>query len=174
LLCELLERSCNVVRLHDGLDRDLNDLAPAGLEGVAEQVVDRLRTSFRVTPKLYQVVQQDESMIASNGMAANMNQQMWFQGQQAAHNTQMAQGDAIVQNYWQQQRVNDGITQSYWNTQHVNEQASDKWSDAMLDKQRLYDDNLGKAYETLGGHNYYWLDQQSGRVVGTDTSDPPD
>jgi hypothetical protein len=149
-------------------------LTPVGLEAVAEQVVQRMRTSFRVTQKLYEIVQQDEMAITSNGMAANMNQQMWFQGQQAVHNAQMAQGDAIVHNYWQQQHANDAISQSYWNAQHTYDKASDNWSDAMLDKQRLYDDSLGKTYETPGGHNYYWRDQQTDQVIGTDTSDPPD
>jgi hypothetical protein len=107
-------------------------------------------------------------------MAAHMNQQMWFQGQQAMHNAQMAQGDAIVHNYWQQQHANEAISQSYWNAQHTYDKASDNWSDAMLDKQRLYDDSLGKTYETPGGHNYYWRDQQTDQVIGTDTSDPPD
>ena len=134
-------------------------LAPPGLEAVAEQVVQRMRTSFRVTQKLYQIIQQDEMMIAQNGMLANMNQQAWFQGQQAVHNTQMAQGDII--------------TQSYWNTQHVYDHTSQNWSDAMLGNQRLYDENLGRAYETQAGHNYYWLDQ-SGQVIGTETSNPPD
>ena len=148
-------------------------IAPPALTATAEQVLARIKGSFRFTPKIQQIVQQDEMLIASDGVAANMNQQMWFQGQQAVHRAQVAQGDAIVNNYWQQQQVNDGIAQSYWNAQHTNERSWQDRSNAMLDRQRLYDDSLGKHYDAPAGANYYWRDQQ-GQIVGTETSDPPD
>jgi hypothetical protein len=48
-------------------------LAPAHLMAVAEEAVKRMHASFRITPKLYQLAQRDETIIASSGMAANMN-----------------------------------------------------------------------------------------------------
>ncbi len=148
-------------------------LAPPALAAVAEEVLTHMRNTYRITPRMREVWQQDEAMIASNGMAANMNQQVWFQGQQAAHQAQLAQGDAIVNNYWQQQRINDGITQSYGDAQHTYDRLSQDRSDAMLDRQRLCDDRMGQTYDTSAGYNYYWLDPQSGQIVGTNTSDPP-
>jgi hypothetical protein len=44
----------------------------------------------------------------------------------------------------------------------------------MLGRQRLVDDGTGQTYDAAAVHNYYWRDQQSGEIVGTDTSDPPD
>jgi len=149
-------------------------LAPPALTAVAEQVLTQMRNTFRPTPRAPEVWQRDEMLIASNGMAANLNQQIWFQGQQAVHQAQVAQGDAIVNYYWQQQRVNDGITQRYWDAQHTNDRLSQDRSDAMLDRQRLCDDRMGRTYDASAGYNYYWLDQQSGQIVGTNTSDPPD
>jgi len=148
-------------------------IAPPALAPIAEQVLARIKGTFQFTSKLQQIVQQDEAIIASNGMAANMNQQMWFQGQQAMHNAQMAQGDAIMSNYWRQQQANEGINQSYWNAQHTYDRLSEERSDAMLGRQRLYDDSLGKVYDAPAGANYYWANQQ-GQIFGTETDQPPD
>jgi hypothetical protein len=63
-------------------------IGPAPLAATAEMALDRAKRTFRFTPRAYQVVQQDEAIIASNGAMANRNQQMWFQGQQAAHRAQ--------------------------------------------------------------------------------------
>ena len=148
-------------------------IAPPALQSVAEHAFTRMKNSFRITPNFNQIVQQDEMQIASNGAVANMNQQMWFQGQQAVHRAQVAEGDAIMQNYWQQQQVNDGIMQNYWNQQKVYDHASQNYSYVMLGNQRVYDDAMGKEYSVPAGANYYWLNQQ-GQIVGTPTSDPPD
>jgi hypothetical protein len=148
-------------------------LAPPALQATAELVVARMRSSMRPTARMMQVVQQDEMIIAANGQAANMNQQVWFQGQQAAHQAQMAQGDAIMQNYWQQQKSNDNMMQGYLDAQHVNDRLSQDRSDAMLGKQRLYDDASGKLYEAPAGANSYWLNQH-GQIVSSDTINPPD
>lgn len=134
-------------------------IGPPTLAATAELALNQAKRTFRFTPRAYQIVQQDEAIIASNGVAANLNQQLWFQGQQAAHQTQMAQSNAIVNNYWEQQHVYDRLSQDR--------------SDAMLGRQRLYDESVGKAYEAPAGANFYWRDPQ-GRIIGTETSDPPD
>jgi hypothetical protein len=83
-----------------------------------------------------------------------------FAGQQAAYRTQQATGDLITSSYWRQQATNDRVSQGI--------------SDALLGRQRLYDDAGGRPYEAPLGSNYYWLDQQTGQVIGTAISDPPD
>jgi hypothetical protein len=53
-------------------------LAPPALTAVAEQVLTQMRNTFRPTPRMVEVWQQDEKLIASNGIAANIKQQEWF------------------------------------------------------------------------------------------------
>jgi len=135
-------------------------LAPPALTAVAEQVLTQMRNTFRPTPRALEVWQRDEALITSNGMAANQKQQEWFQWQQAVHQEQEAQGDVFVT--------------SWRNAQHTNDRLSQAWSDTMLGRQRLVDDGMRQTYDASVGYNYYWLDQQSGQIVGTDTSHPPD
>ncbi len=149
-------------------------LAPPALMPMAEQVAMRLMLSYRPTARMYQLVQQDEMAIAGNGMVANMGQQQWFAAQQAGHQAQLGFGNAIVGNYWQQQQVNDGLMQSYTDRQQSEDRVFQNYSDATLDRQRLTDDGMGKSYEVASGSNYYWVDQQSGQVIGTNTDQPPD
>jgi len=135
-------------------------LAPQGLEAVAEQVAKHMEESFAITPQLNQIVMRDEAMIAGNGHAAVVNQQQWFNGQQIAHRTQEQIGDVIVQSWDHTQRVNDQIFQ------HA--------SDAMRGHERLYDETMGREYTAAAGSNYYWIDNTSGAVIGTNTDTPPD
>jgi hypothetical protein len=135
-------------------------LAPAGSAAVAETVLAHMRESFRVTPRMLEVTQRDEAIVTANGMTAAMRQQAWFEAQQAIHRTQVAQGDAIVDGYWDTQRVYDRLSQQR--------------SDAMLDRQRLSDEGMGRTYDAASGYKSYWLDQQTGQIFGTDTDDPPD
>ena len=58
--------------------------------------------------------------------------------------------------------------------QAVNDRLSQDRSDAMMDRQRLADDAAGKEYDVPAGFNYYWRDQQTGQIIGTNTADPPD
>jgi hypothetical protein len=83
-------------------------------------------------------------------------------------------GDSIVSNYWQQQQANDAMVRGWERNGEVGDQISQHRSDEILDRQRLADDAMGKLYEAPAGHDYYWLDQQTGQIVGTKTSDPPD
>ena len=149
-------------------------IAPPALAAQAEAVRFHMMQSYLDTPRMAQLVQQDEANITAAGQAANAAQWNWFAGQQAAHQAQVAFGDAIVSNYWNQQRSNDAMMRGWERSQAVNDQLSQARSDAMLDRQRLADDAMGKSYEAPAGYNNYWLDQQSGQIIGTNTSDPPD
>lgn len=149
-------------------------IAPPALAGQAEAVRSHLMQSYKDTPRMMQLVQQDEARITANGQAANAAQQNWFAGQQAYHQSQVAFGDAMVANYWNQQHANDAMMHGWEHTQAVNSQISQARSDQILDRQRLADDAMGNSYEAPSGFNHYWLDQQSGNIIGTDTSDPPD
>ena len=149
-------------------------IAPPALAGRAEAVRFRMLQSYQDTPRMAQLVQQDEAMITAAGNAANAAQWNWFAGQQAVHQSQVAFGDAIVSNYWNQQKANAAMMRGWEHAQAVNDQLSQARSDAMLDRQRLADDAMGKSYEAPAGYNNYWLDQQSGQIIGTNTSDPPD
>ena len=149
-------------------------VAPPQLVDRAEQIRMHMIRSYEMTPRMQQLYQQDEAIIAANGQAANAAQWNWFAGQQSVHRAQTAMGDAIVSNYWQQQSVNDSIVKSWEHNQAVNDRLSQDRSDAMMDRQRLADDGEGKQYDVAAGHNYYWRDQQTGNIIGTDTDTPPD
>lgn len=148
--------------------------APAALSGQAEAVRWHLIASYKDTPRMKQLVQQDEAMITQAGNAANARQQNWFAGQQAFHQAQLAFGDAVNRNYQQTQHANDAMMRGWEQNQQVNAQLSEARSDQILDRQRLADDGMGKSYEAPAGYSNYWLDQQTGQIVGTNTSDPPD
>lgn len=148
-------------------------LAPQGLESIGEQVAMRMLQSLQFTPRFVQIFQQDEAMIAGNGNIAVANQQQWFAGQQAAHFAQVQAGDIQAAGYWDQQRANDRMWASWDQNQQVNGDLSQRWSDAMLGNQRLYDESIGKEYNVTSGSNYYWVDN-TGNVVGTNTETPPD
>jgi hypothetical protein len=149
-------------------------IAPPALAPQAEAVRWRLIQSYKETPRMKQLVQQDEAMITQAGQAANAAQWNWFAGQQQFHQSQVAFGDAAVSNYWQQQRANDTMIRGWEHNQAINQQISEARSDQILDRQRLADDGMGKSYEAPSGYQNYWLDQQSGQIIGTNTSDPPD
>jgi hypothetical protein len=134
-------------------------LAPPALTAVAEKVQTHMRNTFRITPRMAQVIQQDEVYIASNGAAANLNQQEWFRAQQGRYRQQLETGEVYIDGERQRQAVNDRVFQDQ--------------SDTTLGQQRLVDDATGRPYDHPSVHNYYWLDQ-NGKVVGTDTSEPPD
>jgi hypothetical protein len=148
-------------------------LAPQGLENIGEQVAMRMLQSLQFTPRLAQIFQQDEAMISGNGNIALANQQQWFAGQQAAHRAQVQAGDIQVAGYWDQQRANDRMMASWEQNQQVNGDLAQRWGDAMLGNQRLYDETIGKEYNVAAGSNYYWVDN-GGNVVGTNTETPPD
>ena len=78
-------------------------IAPPELVARAEEIRMHMTASYQNTPRMMQIYQNDEAIIAANGQAANMAQWNWFAGQQAVHNAQNAFGDTIVNNYWQQQ-----------------------------------------------------------------------
>jgi len=130
--------------------------------------------SYQDTPRMQQIVQRDEALITQASNAANAAQWNWFAGQQAAHQAQVAAGDALMSNYWQQQQANDTMMRGWEHNQAVNDQLSQARSDQTLDRQRLADDGMGHSYEAPAGSNFYWLDQQTGQIVGTDTNNPPD
>jgi len=106
--------------------------------------------------------------------AALQAQQDWFAAEQGTHAAQEAAGDAEVQNYNTQQQTEQNQINSYNASQAVNDQASQNRSDEMLDRQRLADDAGGMTYEAPAGSNYYWRNQQTGVITGTDTDTPPD
>ena len=149
-------------------------LSPPGAEAVALQVATRMLDSFEMTAQLNAIVMRDEAMIAGNGNIANMNQQQWFQGQQAVHRSQEQVGNMLVHNYWEQQKTNESILQSWNHNQQVNDGIFQRGSDAMLGNERLYDESIGKEYAAPAGANYYWVDSASGNIVGTNTDAPPD
>lgn len=149
-------------------------VAPPQRAAVADQVRARVWISFMPTPRLQQLYAQDEAIITANGAAANAAQWSWFNGQQAVHQAQTAMGDAIVDNYWAQQRSNDAMARAWEQGQGVYDRASEARSDAMLDNQRLVDDAQGELIHAPAGFEYYWRNQQTGEVIGTNTADPPD
>ncbi len=148
-------------------------LAPQGLENIGEQVAMSMLKSLQFTPRFAQIFQQDEAMIAGNGNIAVANQQQWFAGQQAAHQAQVQAGDIQVAGYWDQQRANDRMMAGWDRNQQINGDLAQRWGDAMLGNQRLYDEAIGKEYNVSAGANYYWVDN-GGNVVGTNTETPPD
>lgn len=148
-------------------------LAPPAMTAVAEQVLTQMRSSYRITRRMLDVGQQVDNQIKLGGDAVNRDQKTWFQGVQELHNAQVAQGSVFVTDYWQQQRYNENITHRFSDSQHTNDPLQG-WSDMMRDQQRLVDPETGQTHNAAADHNYYWLDQQSGQVKGTDTSDPPD
>jgi hypothetical protein len=149
--------------------------APPHLASEAEEVALRMIDTFRRTPRFQAIVAEDEARIAANGQTANVNQQIWFQGQQAAHQAQVAQGDALVQGYWEQQASNERAMQGWSQQQNAYDGVSQAWSDNMRGDQRLYDDAAGKQYHVPeGAANYYWVDPTTDKVYGTDTYAPPD
>lgn len=149
-------------------------LAPPGLLAVAEQVAGRIIATFRPTAALMRIYHDDERIIASNGAAANMAQVQWFAGQQAAYRAQQSAGDAIIEGYNQRQRDHDRWQHQQSAADDRSGDLSQRWSDAMLGRQRLEDDATGRAYDAPQGANHYWLDPQSGQVLGTETDAPPD
>ena len=149
-------------------------VAPPQWAARAEQVLCRMWTSLLPTPRMQQLYQQDEAIIAANGAVANAAQWNWFNGQQSVHQAQTAMGDVIVGNYWAQQRSNDAMMQGWQQNQGVYDRASQNQSDMMLDNQRLADDHEGKVVHVPAGYEYYWRNQQTGEVTGTRTADPPD
>ena len=149
-------------------------IAPPALMGQADQVRTHMLSTYQNTPRMMEIYRQDEAMIAAGGAAAHQRQLQWFNGQQIAHNTQIAMGETIVQNYWHQQQANENMWRQWDQSQAVNDRLSQDRSDQMLDNQRLADDGMGNQYNAPAGHNYYWLDQQTGTVTPTDTDTPPD
>ncbi|WP_165069347.1 hypothetical protein [Paludisphaera rhizosphaerae] len=149
-------------------------VAPADRMALAEQTTLRMIGSYRNTPRMFAIAQRDEAIIAANGQAANAAQWNWFAGQQAAHQAQSAVGDMLVANYWTQQAANDGLYRSWERNQAVYDRLSQDRSDAMMDRQRLADDQLGRQYEVPASSNYYWRNERTGEVVGTDVQTPPD
>jgi len=111
-------------------------------------------------------------MTTKAGNAANAAQWSWFVGHQALHNAQVAMGDAIMSNSRQQQQANDAMMRSWEQRQAIHDSLSQARSDQIVDRRRLVDDAMGKAYEAPSGYRNSWLDQQTGVVTGTDTGDP--
>jgi len=149
-------------------------IAPPHLAQRAEEVRYRMRASLQFTPRMMQIYQQDEAIITAQGQAANAAQWEWFRGREAAHQAQVAFGDAIVKNFWDQQQANDSMLRGWEHNQAVNDHLAQNFSDAIMDRQRLEDVSEGKSYEAPSGYNYYWRDQQTDKIYGTNTSDPPD
>ena len=118
--------------------------------------------------------QQDEANIYAAGQAANAAQWNWFTGQQAVHRSQTSIGDSIVSNYWSQQSANESRLRGWEQNQAAHDQIAQNYSDSTMDRQRLADDSVGRTYDVAAGYNYYWVDRQTGDVVGTNTSEPPD
>jgi len=135
-------------------------LAPAGLEAVGELVTGRMIESFVLTQRSNDVARRDAAIITGNSSAALANQRMQFVGLQSAHQIQ--------------ESIGDGIVQSWDHTQHVYDRIFQQGSDAMRGDQRLWDENLGKEYVVPAGSPYYWMDNASGIVIGTETDTPPD
>lgn len=149
-------------------------VAPPQRAALADAVRTHAWISFTPTPRLQQLYEQDEAIITANGAAANAAQWSWFNGQQAVHQAQTAMGDAIVDNYWAQQRSNDAMVRGWEQNQGVYDRASQARSDMMLDNERLADDHEGVEVHVPAGFEYYWRNQQTGEVFGTHAADPPD
>jgi hypothetical protein len=149
-------------------------VAPPHLTALAEEIRHHLIASFQFTLQMTALYQQDEAIIAAGGQAAHAAQQNWFAGQQAAHNEQVASYDAMNSNYWDRQAANDAQYRGWEQNQAANDRISQNYSDATMDRQRLADDSVGKTYDVAAGYNYYWVDRETGNVVGTNTSEPPD
>jgi hypothetical protein len=140
----------------------------------ADTVRSHMLMSLSFTPVMQQISQQVTAQTNANAQAMNAAQWANFNNMQAAHRAQTAMGDAIVSNYWDQQKTNDSIMSGWEQNQAVYDQLSQQRSDAMMDRQRLSDDAAGKTYDATAGSNYYWRDEQTGNVIGTTTDQPPD
>jgi hypothetical protein len=149
-------------------------VAPAALAARAEAARSHFLSAVAFTPRLASLVQQDEMIIMAAGQAALIGQQQWFMAQQQTHQAQLAFGDAITQNYWSQQNANDAAMQAWTQRQATQDRLATSFDDALRGQQQLVDQASGKAYVADGGHNYYWIDQRTGAVVGTVTDTPPD
>jgi len=149
-------------------------ISPAHLASRADTVRSHMLMSLSFTPVMQQISQQVTAQTNANAQAMNAAQWANFNNMQAAHRAQTAMGDAIVSNYWDQQKTNDSIMSGWEQNQAVYDQLSQQRSDAMMDRQRLSDDAAGKTYDATAGSNYYWRDEQTGNVIGTTTDQPPD
>jgi hypothetical protein len=149
-------------------------VAPADKAAVADAVRMQILRSFKTTPQMKQINQVDTQIIYNNAMEINRQQWQMFNAMQQAHYSQMAAGDAIVSNYWSQQRTNESIYRGWEQNQAVYDRLSQDRSDAMMGRQRLVDTAAGYEYDVEAGSNYYWRNPQTGVVFGTTTDQPPD
>ncbi len=104
--------------------------------------------------------------IVAHIIASQEVNMQWVQStQQAGMDTQRIAHDAAV-------KAGETITSSYWARQASQDRVSDSRSDAMRGQVRL-NDGQGSQYTAPSGKNYYYLDEQNGRVIGTDSAAQP-
>lgn len=156
-----------------GVEAMISLLAPADRSIEALNAAFRLYESFRTTPNYHRLMQQDEGELSANGQAAHMAQLQWFQAQQQFHQAQVASYDSMNQSWWDQQRHQDAMNRSWHESQGVYDRLSQNYSDATMDRQRLYDPSLGEYKETSSGYEHYWRSQSSGEIIGTNIDNPP-
>lgn len=68
--------------------------------------------------------------------------------------------------------VSDIISSTFEYRSSTQDEMADKWSDAILGVQDVYDSLTGENYTVPNTSNYYWTDGLN-NVVGTDTQDSP-
>ncbi|MCX6806811.1 MAG: hypothetical protein NT135_01675, partial [Candidatus Berkelbacteria bacterium] len=71
-----------------------------------------------------------------------------------------------------QSEISDIISSTFEYRSSTQDEMADKWSDAILGVQDVYDPSTGENYTVPNTSKYYWTDGLN-NVVGTDTHDSP-
>jgi hypothetical protein len=96
-----------------------------------------------------------------------MNPQ-WVRAQQAT----TAQTSAIVSET--HAHITKIIDDGYWARQRSNDEISRKWSNYILGQTDVVDPDTGERWKVASGRNYYWRQDYTDNIVGTNTYDRPD
>jgi hypothetical protein len=90
----------------------------------------------------------------------------WAKNEQA----QVAKRSGIISQNGQE--ISDIINSTFEYRSASQDKLADKWSDAILGVQDVYDPSTGENYTVPNTSKYYWTDGLNS-VVGTDTHDSP-
>lgn len=90
----------------------------------------------------------------------------WVKNEQAA----VAKRSQIISQT--QSEISDIISSTFEYRSSTQDEMADKWSDAILGVQDVYDSSTGENYTVPNTSKYYWTDGLN-NVIGTDTHDSP-
>jgi hypothetical protein len=132
-------------------------VADADKETTARTVLDHLVRSSQVNPQW----QAQQQVMSQQGGQMARQQQQW----EANQYQQMRQT---------QQETSDIINQSFHDRWAAQDERNRHFGNALMGQTDVQEVSSGEAWRVSSGSNYYWRQNGTNRIVGTNTYDRPD